>query len=124
MERDEDIKYPRLGQFGNPDVDDPTICNWCGKRADSQLSRGNVCSSRCNAALGWKHYRYFPKMLPIFFILYLYIFLSFRFDVYSLVVSASLLLILTAMIGYGLWMSWYGRKMRMRSLDYLLDEDL
>ncbi len=123
MESDEDSKYPRYGQFGEPSTADQEVCNWCGTKVTSRLRGGVACSLKCTAALNWKRFRYFPRTLPIFLILFLIVIISFQFSMYSLVISSFILILLSAIITYGLWMSWYGGKMRLRSIEKLRAED-
>lgn len=117
MVEEDDIKFPTFGQFGDPESGSTSVCQWCGKEGNSRLIQGKACSHRCNAALEWKQYRYFPRMIPIFVILFLIVIVTFQANLQSLIISVTLLILLFIPMVYGTWMSWVGGKMRIRSLE-------
>ena len=116
MASDEDEKYPRYGQFGDPRRAVEDVCEWCGKNEVTWQLSWRFCSHRCHSAVYVEEYRKmrnFLILIPLF--LFILVFFNAHFPWPVLILEFFVLALVFGFWIYSVWMVRTGSIMREKS---------
>jgi hypothetical protein len=114
LESDDDIRYPRYGQYGDPKRAEANVCRWCGKNEVKRILGGLACSHRCYGAIfidSYKKFKILGAFLPVIF-LGLLLFID---DLLVLILDSAVVLLMMGWWVYSIWMVHTGQLMIAKS---------
>ena len=118
MESEDDMRFPRYGQYSDPRTTTERVCMWCGKAEVTWQLSYQTCSHRCHAAIHlevYKEYRLFGFVVPVLAIILMTLN---TLNAMDFLVAILISVVVTLMLGfwiYSIWMVRTGNIMREKS---------